>query len=203
MPRFVVYSHSFEVPMSPTFFATPADFRAWLEQHHADTRELFVGFYKVGSGRLSITWPQAVDEALCFGWIDGVRKRIDDAGYMIRFTPRKASSTWSKVNIDRVAELTRLGLMQPAGLKAFEQRSEAKSGIYAYERLNAALDATQEQQFRANSGAWEFFQAQPAWYQRTAIWWVISAKRGETRQKRLATLIEDSAQGRTIAQLTR
>lgn len=203
MPRFVVYSHCFEVPMSPTFFATPADFRAWLEQHHADTREFFVGFYKVGSGRLSITWPQAVDEALCFGWIDGVRKRIDDASYMIRFTPRKASSTWSKVNIDRVAELTRLGLMQPAGLKAFEQRSEAKSGIYAYERLNAALDATQEQQFRANSGAWEFFQAQPAWYQRTAIWWVISAKRGETRQKRLATLIEDSAQGRTIAQLTR
>jgi uncharacterized protein YdeI (YjbR/CyaY-like superfamily) len=144
-----------------------------------------------------------VDQALCYGWIDGIRKSIDAASYMIRFTPRRAHSIWSKVNTERVAELTRLGLMRPAGLAAFEQRSEANSGIYGFERENVAFDAAYEQQFRANGAAWDFFQAQPAWYRRTATWWVISAKREATRLKRLATLIDDSAQGRTIQQLTR
>jgi len=188
----------------PTFFAAPEELRAWLERNHAQAAELWVGFYKRGTGRPSITWPESVDEALCFGWIDGVRKSLGDDSYMIRFTPRKPRSTWSTVNIARVAELTRLGRMRPAGLAAFAQRLEAKSAIYAYEqRENAALGAEAEQQFRANPAAWEFFQAQPAWYRRTASWWVISAKRPETRAKRLATLIDDSAGGRTIRELTR
>jgi uncharacterized protein YdeI (YjbR/CyaY-like superfamily) len=189
---------------SPIFFATPAAFCSWLEAHHADSQELLVGFYKKGSGQPSITWPESVDEALCFGWIDGVRKRIDDVSYSIRFTPRKPRSTWSAINIERVKELVRLERMRPAGLKAFAERTEDKSGIYAYEQKNAVeLDAAYEQRFRANKAAWDFFQAQAAGYRKTAIWWVISAKREETRLKRLATLIEDSANGRTIAPLTR
>ena len=189
---------------TPTFFATPAEFRAWLEEHHAEARELWVGFYKVGSGRPSITWPEAVDEALCFGWIDGVRKGIDDASYIIRFTPRQARSTWSAVNIKRAQELIDLGLMHPSGLKAFAARAEEKSGIYAYEQRDAArLDEADERRFRDNSKAWDFFQAQAAWYRKTAIWWVVSAKKEDTRRKRLATLIEDSEHGRTIAPLTR
>ncbi|MEP7287775.1 MAG: YdeI/OmpD-associated family protein [Chloroflexota bacterium] len=187
----------------PVFFTTPAEFRVWLEQNHAKTSELLVGFYKKDSGKPSITWPESVDQALCFGWIDGVRKRIDEVSYSIRFTPRKPRSIWSAVNIARVEELTRLGLIQQAGFKAFEARAEDKSAIYAYEQTNATLGDVYEQQFRANQAAWDFFQTQPAWYQKTAIWRVISAKREETRLKRLATLIEDSAQGRTIAQLTR
>jgi len=190
--------------LQPTFFPTPADFRAWLEQHHQDTPELWVGFYKKGSGRPSITWPGAGDDALCFGWIDGVRKSLDESSYTIRFTPRKPRSTWSAVNIGRVAELTRQGRMKPAGLKAFAERTAENSGIYAYEqRRSAALDPADEQQFRANKAAWAFFQAQPPSYHQTAIWWVISAKQEATRRKRLATLITDSEQGRTIRPLTR
>jgi uncharacterized protein YdeI (YjbR/CyaY-like superfamily) len=164
---------------------------------------LRVGFYKKGSGKPSITWPEAVDEALCYGWIDGVRRGIDDVSYAIRFTPRKSRSTWSAVNIKRVEELARLGHMRPAGLAAFAERAGEKSGIYAYEQKAAQLDDEYERQFRANQQAWDFFQAQAAWYRRTAIWWVISAKKEETRLKRLATLIEESAQGRTIRPLTR
>ncbi len=190
--------------VNATFFATPAEWRAWLEQHHAQERELWVGFHKKGSGRPSITWPEAVDEALCFGWIDGVRRRIDDESYSIRFTPRKARSVWSAVNIGRVEELTRLGRMRPAGLRAFEGRAAERSGIYAYENRDAAeLAPDDEAQFRAHEAAWAFFGAQPPWYRRSAIWWVVSAKREETRRKRLATLIADSAQGRTIRELTR
>ena len=189
--------------MKPTFFATPSALRNWLEEHHDTAQELWIGFYKKSSGKPSITWPEAVDEALCFGWIDGIRKGIDDLSYTIRFTPRKARSTWSAVNVKRARELTNLGLMCPAGLKAFEERKEERSGIYAYEQENAELHAAYEQQFRANKKAWDFFQAQAAWYQRTAIWWVISAKKEETRLKRLATLIEDSEHGRTIPPLTR
>ena len=193
-----------EVAMNPTFFATPSEFRTWLEEHHERSRELWVGFYKKSSGKPSITWPEAVDEALCFGWIDGLRKSIDAVSYTIRFTPRKPRSIWSAVNVKRARELTSLGLMHPAGLKAFEARVEAKSGIYSYEQASGAeLDVADERQFRANKQAWDFFQAQAAWYRRTAIRWVISAKRDETRRRRLATLIDDSAQGRTIAPLTR
>lgn len=191
-------------PLTPTFFATPADFRAWLEAHHAESQELWVGYYKKDSGQPSLTWPESVDEALCFGWIDGIRNSIDEVSYAIRFTPRKADSTWSMVNIKRVEELTALGLMRPAGLAAFEKRAKEKSGIYAYEQQQAAeLSQTQAAQIQANPAAWEFFQAQAPSYRKAAVWWVVSAKKEETRQKRLATLIADSAQGRTIPPLTR
>lgn len=193
-----------ETPVNPTFFATPAEFRAWLEMHHETERELWVGFYKKGSGKPSITWPESVDEALCFGWIDGLRKSVDDDAYMIRFTPRKTRSVWSAININRVAELTQLGRMHPAGLKAFAERVEDKSVIYSYEqRKQAELDAADEQRFRANQAAWDFFHAQTASYRNTAIWWVVSAKQEATRQSRLARLIEDSEHGRTLPQLTR
>ena len=190
--------------MKPTFFARSSDFRAWLEDHHDRAKELWVGFYKKGSGKPSITWPEAVDEALCFGWIDGVRKGIDDVSYANRFTPRKPRSTWSAVNIKRARELADLGLMRPAGLKAFEKRVEEKSGIYAYEQRNVAeLGAAYEQQFRANKKAWDFFQGQAPWYRKAAIWWVMSAKKEEIRLKRLAMLSEDSQHGRTVPPLTR
>jgi uncharacterized protein YdeI (YjbR/CyaY-like superfamily) len=186
------------------FFATPDDFRTWLEQHHAIEKELLVGFYKRDSGKPSVTWPESVDCALSYGWIDGVRNSIDGISYQIRFTPRKPTSIWSAVNVKRVAELTKLGLMRPAGMKAFEARKGDKTGIYAYEqRKNAKLTPAYEKQFRANKNAWEFFQSQPPWYQRTASYRVISAKQEETRQKRLNQLIKDSAAGRPIKELAR
>jgi uncharacterized protein YdeI (YjbR/CyaY-like superfamily) len=185
--------------VKPTFFAKPAALRAWLQKHHDKPLELWVGFYKKGSGKRSITWPESVDEALCFGWIDGVRKRIDDISYVIRFTPRKRGSIWSAVNVKRVAELTRLGLMQPEGIRAFEARKESKSGIYSYEQKTAAkLDDADEKRFRANKKAWEFFLAQAPSYRRLMIWRVISAKKVETRVKRLDALIEESARGRRV-----
>ncbi len=190
-------------PVEPTYFATPADFRAWLEEHHADAAELLVGFHKKGSGRPSITWPESVDQALCFGWIDGVRRSLGDHGYTIRFTPRKARSTWSAVNIKRAKELIEEGLMRPAGLAAFERRSDDRSRIYAYEqRKQAKLDPAAEREFRANRNAWDFFADQAPWYRRTATHWVTSAKKEETRRRRLQTLIEDSAAGRRLKQLT-
>jgi uncharacterized protein YdeI (YjbR/CyaY-like superfamily) len=190
--------------MKPIFFATPTEFRIWLEEHHDKSQEVLVGFYKRSSGRPSITWPEAVDEALCHGWIDGVRKGIDDVSYTIRFTPRKPRSNWSTVNINRVGELTRLGLMRPAGLKAFEERDLKKAGVYSYEqRKGSKLEPKYEEQMQANPKAWEFFQSQPPSYQQAASWWVISAKKEETRLKRLARLIEDSEHGRSIAPLTR
>ncbi len=189
-------------PLIPQFFATPAEFRAWFDGHHEAGGELLVGFYKKGSGKPSITWPEAVDEALRVGWIDGVRKSIDAESYSIRFTPRKPRSIWSAVNMGRVAELTRLGRMRDAGLKAFEKRSAEKSAIYAYEQRQAAeLDEAHESRFRANQSAWDWFQAQAAWYKRTATWWVVSAKKEETRLKRLTLLIECSEQEKKIDQL--
>lgn len=167
--------------MEPVFFATPQELRAWLAEYHESAGELWVGFHKKGTGRPSVTWPQAVDQALCFGWIDGVRKGVDEASYRIRFTPRRARSNWSAVNVARVAELTEQGLMRPAGLCAFERRSEDRTGIYSHERRHAArLDPEQERRLRADTAAWEFFQAQPPSYRRTAIHWVINAKREET-----------------------
>lgn len=190
--------------MQPIFFATPAGFRAWLEEHHATATELLVGFYKTSSGKPSITWPESVDEALCFGWIDGRTRRIDDVSYNIRFTPRKPRSVWSAVNIKRVEELTAQGRMHPAGLKAFEKRTQDRSRLYSYEQEGPVeLESVMEERFRANAKAWDFFQAQAAWYRKAAIWWVVSAKREETRQKRLGTLIDDSEHGRTVAQFTR
>jgi len=189
--------------MEPTFFATPLELRKWLKAHHATAQELLVGFYKRDSGKPSITWPESVDEALCVGWIDGIRKRVDESSFTIRFTPRKPGSIWSAVNIKRVEKLSEAGLMQPAGLAAFAKRKEARSAVYAYEQRGKGLSAEYEQKLKANRKAWAFYQAQPPWYQRTSAWWVISAKREETRLKRLEQLIDDSARGRTIRSLTR
>jgi uncharacterized protein YdeI (YjbR/CyaY-like superfamily) len=189
--------------VKPTFFAAPADFRAWLAENHERESELLVGFHKKATGRPSITWPEAVDEALCFGWIDGIRRSLGDESYTIRFTPRKARSTWSAVNIARAKELVAEGRMQPAGLAAFEARSDDRSAIYAYEqRHDPKLAPDQEREFRANERAWAFFETQPPWYRKNAIWWVVSAKREETRTRRLHTLIDDSANGRRLRRLT-
>ena len=163
-----------------------------------------MGFYNRGSGKPSITWQELVDEELCFGWIDSVRKGVDEVSYSNRLTPRTQRSTWSAINIARAKELIRLGRMRPAGLKAFERRTAERSAIYSYEqRKRARLDPEAVRSFRANKKAWAFFQAQAPGYRKTAIWWVISAKREETRQKRLATLIGDSQNGRTIGPLSR
>jgi uncharacterized protein YdeI (YjbR/CyaY-like superfamily) len=181
------------------FFAKPEDFREWLEAHHENASELWVGFYKKHSGRPSITWPESVDEALCAGWIDGLRKTIDAESYKIRFTPRKKTSNWSAVNIGRVKELTKLGRMQPAGLKAFALRKEEKSGIYAYEnRKSAVLGKAEEKQFVSRPKAWDFFQRQPAGYRKLMSWWVVSAKKEETRRTRLEKLIAKSEAGQRL-----
>lgn len=186
----------------PIFFPTPADFRAWFEENHAHAKELWVGFYKKDTGLPSITWSESVDQALCFGWIDGLRKSIDEKSYKIRFTPRKPDSNWSKVNIEKVAELTRLGLMRPEGFKAFELRKEEKSGIYTYEQRHLAeLDEAALAQFQANAKAWEYFQNQTKSYRVGAVHWVVSAKKEETRQSRLARLIEASENGRAVPPL--
>ncbi|WP_238177852.1 YdeI/OmpD-associated family protein [Paenibacillus contaminans] len=193
-----------KAPVQPAFFAVPSDFHKWLEEQHDKSKELWVGYYKVGSGKPSITWPESVDEALCFGWIDGLRKGIDGDSYMIRFTPRKSGSIWSDVNTNRVAELTALGRMQPAGLQAFEKRKSERAGVYSHEQKEEAkLSERQEELFRANRKAWDFFQSQPASYRKTAIWLIVSAKREETKQKRLDELIAESEKGNRIKQLTR
>jgi uncharacterized protein YdeI (YjbR/CyaY-like superfamily) len=191
--------------VKPTFFPTPADFRRWLEKNHDKVSELLVGFYKKGSGKPSITWPESVDEALCFGWIDGIRRTIDDESYSIRFTPRRARSIWSAVNVKRVAELTKLGRMHPSGVRAFEGRDPKRSSLYSFEQRKEGQKLASEYQAKleANNRAWAFFQAQAPYYQRTASWWVMSAKKEETRLKRLAMLIEDSARGRRIGLMAR
>ena len=188
--------------MKPVFFADREGLRVWLEEHHATATELWMGMYKKSSGRPSITWPEAVDEALCFGWIDGVRQRIDDESYMNRFTPRRPNSDWSAVNVRRVQELTRQRRMRPAGLKAFRERREDKTATYSYEqRHQAKLDPAQERRFRSRKKAWAWFQTQPEGYRTTAMYWVLSAKRPETRERRLDTLIEDSAKGLRVPPL--
>lgn len=183
------------------FFASAEEFREWLREHHETATELLVGYHKVATGIPSMTWAESVDEALCAGWIDGIRRRIDDDRYCIRFTPRRPNSSWSNVNVRRVAELTAAGCMLPAGKAAFEawqRRSGGQTG-YSYEdRDNVQLDRAASRAFRANKAAWEFFQAQPPGYRRTATFWVTSAKKPETRARRLATLIEDSAAGRRL-----
>jgi len=184
--------------MKPVFFRTPADFRAWLERHHETADELLVGFYKKGSGRPSITWPESVDEALCFGWIDGIRRSIDGESYSIRFTPRRARSAWSAVNIRRAAELKKLGRMRPAGLRAFEARDPDRSQIYSFEQSPESRRLSPEYQAKleANEKAWAFFRSQAPYYQRVASWWVMSAKKEETRLRRLERLIANAAEGR-------
>jgi len=195
---------SLETSLNPLFFAKPSEFHAWLEKHHDKTREIWVGFHRKSSGRPSITWPESVDEALCYGWIDGVRKSVSNTSYAIRFTRRTARSVWSAVNIKCVKELISLGRMQPAGLKAFERRTNERSAIYSYEqRQSARLSGAFDKQFRTNKKAWKFFRAQAPWYQRVAAFWVVSAKKEDTRLKRLTKLIEDSENKRTIPPLTR
>ncbi|HVR27400.1 MAG TPA: YdeI/OmpD-associated family protein [Candidatus Polarisedimenticolia bacterium] len=192
------------MPSRPHFFSSRSAWRAWLEEHHAESKELWVGLYKKKSGRPSITWPEAVDGALCFGWIDGLRKSVNATSYKIRFTPRKPRSVWSAVNIKRATELSAMGSMHSAGLLAFQKREAKQSEIYSYEQRKVAkLPAAYEKEFRAHPAAGKFFRAQAPWYQRTAIWWVISAKKEETRLKRLAVLIEDSEHQRTIRALMR
>lgn len=193
-------------PLKPgkmTFFRTPEELRAWLEKHHGAAGELWIGFYKKDAQEKGITkgitYKEALDEALGFGWIDGVRLSVDAERYTIRFTPRRTGSVWSKVNIARARELIAEGRLRPAGLQAFEARDEAKANQYSYEREKRELDPAHQRQLEANPAAWEFFRAQPPYYQRMARWYVMSAKREETRQRRLATLIEDSAQGRRLA----
>jgi uncharacterized protein YdeI (YjbR/CyaY-like superfamily) len=179
----------------PTFFANQSDFRKWLEKNHHRKTELLVGFYKVGSGKPSLTWSQSVDEALCFGWIDGVRKSIDKDSYQIRFTQRKPTSIWSAINIKKIEALTKQGLMQPAGLASFEKRKDSKSQIYSYEKDEAELTPDFTKQFKANKKAWEYFQSLAPSYRKVSVHWVMSAKQESTQIKRLKQLISDSAAG--------
>jgi uncharacterized protein YdeI (YjbR/CyaY-like superfamily) len=190
--------------IKPRFFATPARWRQWLEAHHASRAELWVGLHKKDSGKPSITWPESVDQALCYGWIDGIRKSINATAYMIRFTPRRPGSIWSLVNTRRARALIAQGLMRAAGRRVFEDRRDDRSGVYSFEqRHGARLPPAYMKSLRANPVAWRFFRAQPPGYQRTVISWVISAKREETRRKRLGVLIQDSAQGLRIGPLRR
>src|ERR1700719_2411048 len=177
----------------PAFFKTPANFRAWLARHGAIESELVVGFYKRGSGRPSITWSESVDEALCFGWIDGVRTRIDEHSYKIRFSPRRPTSIWSAINVEKVRVLQAAGRMTKAGLDAFARRNKSRSRVYSYEQAKrAVLEPTQEVEFKKNRRAWKFFQAQAPSYRRMAAWYVVSAERPETRQTRLTKIIRAS-----------
>lgn len=185
--------------LKPIFFANPAAFRAWLRKHHKSESELIVGFYRKDSGKPSITWSEAVDEALCFGWIDGIRRKHSDEAYSNRFTPRRKGSNWSAINIARVAELTKLKRMQPAGLAAFALRTEAKSRVYTYEQKNVAvIEKALEKKFKANKKAWEFFQAQAPYYRRLATGWLNSGKAEETRLRRLDKLMAACEQQRRM-----
>jgi uncharacterized protein YdeI (YjbR/CyaY-like superfamily) len=184
--------------VKPRFFASPAAFRAWLEARHASASELWVGFYRKGKSRRGIAYLEAVDEALCFGWIDGIKKRVDEERYMHRFTPRKADSTWSVVNTKRMKALAALGRVSPAGAATFERRDRKKTGRYSYERKNAAFDPALEKTFKADAKAWTFFRARPPGYQKLLTYWVMTAKQDETRRRRLATLMALSAEGKRM-----
>ena len=180
--------------MNPTFFAKQEDFRAWLVKNHKKETELLVGFYKVGSNKPTMTWSQSVDQALCFGWIDGIRKSIDDESYTIRFTPRKSTSIWSAINIKKIEELTKVGLMMPEGIKAFELRKEEKSAIYSHEKAPVSLDPNSEKLFKQNKIAWDFFEAQSPSYKKVMRHWIMAAKQEKTRLSRLEKTIKISEQ---------
>lgn len=187
-----------------TFFAKPSAWRAWLEKNHAKKDELWVGFYKTSTKKPSITWKESVDAALCFGWIDGRRQGIDEASYRIRFTPRKATSIWSKINIARVAELEAQGLMTDAGRAAFAKRKEAKSGVYSFERDKPAeLPPDWQLRFEKTKKAWSWFSTQAPSYRKVAYHWVVSAKQEATRLRRFEQLLLDSANGLRVAPLRR
>ena len=184
--------------MKSKFFPTQNDFRRWLEEYHDKETELIVGFYKVSTGKPSMTWSESVDQALCFGWIDGVRRSIDAERYSIRFTPRKARSVWSAVNIKKIQALTAKGLMKPAGISAFEKRDEKRSKIYAYENEQKQFSDEFEKRFKANEKAWNFFEKQANWYKKQMVSWVMTAKQEVTREKRLEKLISESENGRRV-----
>jgi uncharacterized protein YdeI (YjbR/CyaY-like superfamily) len=186
----------------PIFFKSPQEFYDWLEEHHETETEVYVGFHKTHTGKRAMSWSEAVDQALCFGWIDTRSNSIDEDRYMQRFTPRKPGSNWSKINVEKVANLTEAGLMRPAGLAAFEKRTDAKTGVYSFER-ESELSPEYEARLRANAAAADYFDSRPPWYRRTAIHLVMSAKREETRLRRLNRLIEDSAAGRDLKELRR
>jgi uncharacterized protein YdeI (YjbR/CyaY-like superfamily) len=187
--------------VEPTFFESPAELRRWFETNHAAAAELYIGFYKKASEKSGISYAEALDEALSFGWIDDVRKGLDENRWMIRFTPRTARSIWSAVNIKRAGELVDLGRMQPAGVKAFEGRDPARANLYSYERESASLAPQDEAAFRRNRVAWDFFEAQAASYRRAATWWVVSAKQEATRIRRLGAPIEHSQAGQRLPSL--
>jgi uncharacterized protein YdeI (YjbR/CyaY-like superfamily) len=190
--------------MKPIYFASPSKMRAWLSAHHTSHDELVVGFHKRDTGKPSLTWSESVDQALCFGWIDGVRRRVDDARYTIRFTPRRPGSIWSNINVAKIAALERDGHLMPAGRRAFDARDAAKTGVYSFERaLAATLAPSDEKRLRADPAAWAYFEKQPPSYRRAAYHWVISAKRDDTRTRRLDTLVADSAAGRWVKPLRR
>ena len=185
----------------PRFFASPAAFRRWLHAHHGKATELWVGFHKRSTGTPSLTWPESVDEALCVGWIDGVRKSLDAERYTIRFTPRKKTSKWSAVNVRNMERLLAAGRVLPAGKAAYASEG-ARKADYSYEQRHAAtFDHEQEREFRRHAAAWADFQSRPPWYRRNLTYWVISAKRADTRERRLRTLIEASAAGRSLREL--
>jgi len=186
--------------LKPEFFQTPADFRTWLEKNHATATEFWVGFYTKDSGKPSIIWPESVDQALCFGWIDGIRKGVDEISYQIRFTPRRRGSIWSAINIKRAKELARQKQMRPPGLKAFAARTENKSGIYSYEQRSTELSQPYANLLKKNKAASNFFEKQPPSYRKMIGWWIISAKKEETRMIRLAKLISESAKGKRLLQ---
>jgi uncharacterized protein YdeI (YjbR/CyaY-like superfamily) len=190
--------------MEPVFFADAAQLRAWFVEHHAEAPELLVGYYKKHTGRPTVQHTEAIEQALCFGWIDSIGRRIDDERYQVRFTPRRKGSVWSAVNVAKITELTAAGLMHPAGLQAFESRKPERVAVYSYEQpADAVLDEQQTARFQGEEAAWQWFSAQPASYRRAAAHWVVSAKREDTRQRRLTQLITDSAAGRTVPPLTR
>lgn len=190
-------------PYDIQFFSSPEEFNAWLEENHNTADELWVGFYKVHTKKPSLTWSQSVDEALCYGWIDGIKKTLDKDSYTQRFTPRRKGSAWSNINIEKMKKLQQEGKMRPAGLKAFKRKEDRKSGIYAFEQKEAELSDSQLRLFKQNRKAWDFFRSQPPGYRRLAIYWVISAKQEATRERRLNTLIEDSEYGLRIKHLRR
>lgn len=178
--------------MTPKFFANQKQFRTWLEKNHKKETEVLVGFHKVSSGKPSMTWSQSVDQALCFGWIDGVRRSIDETSYQIRFTPRKSTSIWSAINIEKIKELTKQGLMAPAGTASFEQRKESRSKIYTHENEEINFSTEFEKQFKANKIAWTYFQSLAPGYKKLSKNWVMGAKQEATKVKRLDQLIKDS-----------
>jgi uncharacterized protein YdeI (YjbR/CyaY-like superfamily) len=188
--------------MQVKHFRNAEQFRRWLERHHAAEKELWVGFYRKGCGKTGMSYPEAVDQALCFGWIDGVRKKLDDISYTNRFSPRQPKSTWSTVNMRRVGELTKLGLMTEAGLAAFKARDEKRSGVYSFENRPQSLPPDLEKVFKANRQAWEFWTALPPGNRRTVTWWIVSAVKDETRRSRLAKAIESSAKGQRLGLLS-